>query len=135
MFIETKEGETHFCEACEREGRVLGLETGHICGKTMKHIKQKECDHKKAYKRLERTKGLTSCKCVKCKEMVHKVPKPNKLEVEGWKKEYCEKFGLCDEEMPCQCKEELKFISKLLKEKDDKINELFDELIKISLTS
>ena len=38
---------------------------------------------------------------------------PNK-NIEGWELEYCEKFGLCDEEMPCQCKAELKFIKDLL---------------------
>src|ERR1035437_2886325 len=37
---------------------------------------------------------------------------------EGWKEEYCQKFGLCrdggQDDGKCQCKAELKFISNLL---------------------
>jgi hypothetical protein len=40
----------------------------------------------------------------------------------NWQKEYCKKFGLCvDEE--CNCKKEIKFISKLLKEQRKSIIE------------
>jgi len=45
----------------------------------------------------------------------------------NWQKEYCDKFGLClDEE--CNCKKEIKFISKLLKEQRERIIEEIEEL-------
>jgi hypothetical protein len=32
MFKETEEGQTHFCEACEQEGKVLPITSEHTCG-------------------------------------------------------------------------------------------------------
>jgi hypothetical protein len=46
----------------------------------------------------------------------------------NWEKEYCDKFGLClDEE--CNCKKEIKFISKLLKEQRERIIEEVEILL------
>jgi hypothetical protein len=60
------------------------------------------------------------------------MPDPTKIkdQLKDWEDDYKEKFGLCNKDGKCDCKEELKFISDLLAEKDREIKKLItDEMV------
>lgn len=51
--------------------------------------------------------------------------------MKNWKKEYCNKFGLCLEGGTCQCKAELRFIQTLLTEQLEELERWMERKIAI----
>jgi len=68
----------------------------------------------------------TMKKEIKIKDVLNRELELKNNPQESWEERYCKKFGLCREDRfgeKCQCKEELKFISSLLKQEKEKWEE------------
>ena len=114
-FKDTKNGSTHFYgDGCaEPEHNPMQSETCENCGYLLRNHKYKGDKYNCPEINIETHPSFTEQELPTkdCNENCKIIDDVCVKEgIEDWEEEYCEKFGLCDEEMPCQCKAELNFI-------------------------